>query len=95
MGDDGDAREIGEGEGVGGAEIEGLTGLEVLRLLESTSGGVLYDDRDLYVGIIARDREPHRVLRPLGRRDSQPYSDMVAVVVDQNVRVAVVLVRGR
>jgi len=49
---------------------------------EATEVRVLYDDRYLYVGVTARDREPERMLRPLGRRDSQPYSDMVAVVVD-------------
>jgi len=49
---------------------------------EQTEVRVVYDDRNLYIGMIARDRDPKRILRPLGRRDSAPYSDMMAVVID-------------
>jgi hypothetical protein len=49
---------------------------------EATEVRVLYDDHHLYVGVIARDREPHRIQRPLGRRDSAPYSDAIAFAVD-------------
>jgi uncharacterized protein DUF5916 len=43
---------------------------------------VLYDDANLYVGIICHDSEPARILRPMGRRDAAPYSDNVVVLVD-------------
>ena len=49
---------------------------------ERTEVRVLYDDRALYVGVIARDSRPSEVSRPLGRRDRAPASDAVAVFVD-------------
>lgn len=49
---------------------------------ERTVVRVLYDDRNLYVGIICFDREPEQVMRPLGRRDTIPYSDTVTVIID-------------
>ncbi|MFT3913576.1 MAG: DUF5916 domain-containing protein [Anaeromyxobacteraceae bacterium] len=49
---------------------------------QDTEVRVLYDDRDLWVAVVAHDREPDQIQRPLGRRDTAPYSDMVAVVVD-------------
>jgi hypothetical protein len=49
---------------------------------ESTEVRVLYDDQHLYVGVIARDRQPERIQRPLGRRDSSPYSDAIAFAID-------------
>ena len=47
---------------------------------ERTEVRVLYDDRALYVGIVAHDRSPDEVKRPLGRRDSAPPGDAVTVV---------------
>jgi len=49
---------------------------------EVTVVRVLHDDRYLYVGVLCRDRHPELILRPLGRRDSIPYSDTVTVVID-------------
>ncbi len=49
---------------------------------ERTEVRVLYDDRALYVGIVAHDRSPGEVARPLGRRDSAPPGDAVTVVID-------------
>ena len=49
---------------------------------EQTELRVVYDDRHLYVSVVARDREPARMKRPLGRRDAHPYSDSVMVVID-------------
>src|SRR5919106_464716 len=49
---------------------------------EWTDLRVLYDDRFLYVGIRALDRQPERIVRSLGRRDDPPASDLVTVVVD-------------
>jgi hypothetical protein len=43
---------------------------------------VLHDDRFLYVGVLCLDSEPDRIGRAIGRRDSIPYSDYVAVHVD-------------
>jgi hypothetical protein len=49
---------------------------------QATEVRVLYDDRNLYVGILCRDTEPGKIQRPLGRRDNAPYSDQVAVYID-------------
>ncbi len=49
---------------------------------ERTEVRVLYDDRALYVGVVARDSRPGEVSRPLGRRDRAPPSDAIAVFVD-------------
>jgi hypothetical protein len=49
---------------------------------ERTEVRVLYDDRALYVGIVAHDRTPGQVARPLGRRDSAPPGDAVTVFID-------------
>ena len=49
---------------------------------ERTEVRVLYDDRALYVGIVAHDGHPGEVARPLGRRDSAPPGDAVTVVID-------------
>ncbi|HEX9049307.1 MAG TPA: DUF5916 domain-containing protein [Anaeromyxobacter sp.] len=49
---------------------------------ERTEVRVLYDDRALYVGIVAHDRSPGEVARPLGRRDSAPPGDAVTVFID-------------
>ncbi|HET8538624.1 MAG TPA: DUF5916 domain-containing protein [Anaeromyxobacter sp.] len=49
---------------------------------ERTEVRVLYDDRALYVGILAHDGRSGEVNRTLGRRDSQPPSDAVTVVID-------------
>lgn len=49
---------------------------------ERTEVRVLYDDRTLYVGVVAHDRRPGEIRRPLGRRDGAPYSDAISVVVD-------------
>jgi hypothetical protein len=49
---------------------------------EPTEVRVLYDDHSLYVGVLCRDRSPELVQRPLGRRDSAPYSDAITVAID-------------
>jgi len=49
---------------------------------QRTEVRVLYDDRYLYIGIIAYDLDPALILRRLGRRDSTPTSDLVEVSID-------------
>lgn len=49
---------------------------------EATTVRVLHDDRTLYVGVSCRDRQPHGIRRPLGRRDAALYGDAVTVVID-------------
>jgi hypothetical protein len=49
---------------------------------QATEVRVLYDDRNLYVGVLCRDSEPDKIERPLGRRDSTPFSDKVAIYLD-------------
>jgi hypothetical protein len=51
---------------------------------ERTVVRVLYDDKALYVGVRCADHQVAQLARPLGRRDSAPYSDSVAVVLDSN-----------
>ena len=45
---------------------------------------MLYDDRAVYVGIRCFDANPAALAHPLGRRDSPPFSDSVAVIIDSN-----------
>ncbi|RKG75476.1 carbohydrate binding family 9 domain-containing protein [Corallococcus terminator] len=49
---------------------------------ERTEVRILHDERNLYVGITAFDRQPALIRRSLGRRDAIPPSDMVTVMVD-------------
>jgi hypothetical protein len=49
---------------------------------ERTEVRILYDDRNLYVGVACRDRQPEAVNRTLGRRDNAPFSDQVMVFID-------------
>ncbi|QSQ11784.1 DUF5916 domain-containing protein [Myxococcus landrumensis] len=49
---------------------------------EKTELRILYDEDMLYVGVVARDSEPSRIDRRLGRRDSAPFSDTLHVLVD-------------
>ncbi|MBI5482607.1 MAG: carbohydrate binding family 9 domain-containing protein [Deltaproteobacteria bacterium] len=49
---------------------------------EETEVRVVYDDRALYVGVFCRDRQPATIRPRLGRRDSIPQSDWVAVAID-------------
>ncbi|NTX37475.1 carbohydrate binding family 9 domain-containing protein [Myxococcus sp. CA033] len=49
---------------------------------EKTELRILYDGDMLYVGVVARDSEPSRIDRRLGRRDSAPYSDTIHVLID-------------
>ncbi|HSP80118.1 MAG TPA: DUF5916 domain-containing protein, partial [Myxococcaceae bacterium] len=49
---------------------------------ERTELRVLYDDRNLYIGVLSHDSEPERINRNLGRRDSDLYSDVVRVLLD-------------
>ncbi len=51
---------------------------------ERTEVRVLYDDDDLYVGIICYDSQPERILRQLGRRDHIPASDTVGIAIDSS-----------
>ncbi|WP_164009436.1 DUF5916 domain-containing protein [Pyxidicoccus trucidator] len=49
---------------------------------EATEARILFDDDFLYVGIRCQDSQPALVNRQLGRRDSQPVSDYVAINID-------------
>lgn len=51
---------------------------------ERTEVRVVYDDRALYVGIRCADSNAAALVHPLGRRDSAPYSDLVALIIDSN-----------
>src|SRR3989442_8379750 len=49
---------------------------------EATEVRVLYDADAIYVGARLFDREPRRIVRPLGPRDPQPPSDDFRVLLD-------------
>jgi hypothetical protein len=49
---------------------------------ESTEVRILYDDDALYIGARLFDREPSRIARHLGRRDSFTQSDDFRVLID-------------
>lgn len=49
---------------------------------EKTEVRLLYDDRNLYVGITSLDSQPGAINRGLGRRDAIPASDVVRVMID-------------
>ncbi|MFL5350192.1 MAG: DUF5916 domain-containing protein [Hyalangium sp.] len=50
---------------------------------ERTELRFLYDDQNLYVGVICHDSQPELIARPLGRRDKPPpNSDFVLVGID-------------
>ena len=49
---------------------------------ERTELRVLYDERNLYIGIICHDSQPEHIVRKLGRRDNPPASDDVQVFID-------------
>ncbi|QRO01825.1 carbohydrate binding family 9 domain-containing protein [Archangium violaceum] len=49
---------------------------------EKTEVRLVYDDRNLYVGITAHDSQPGSIHRGIGRRDAIPASDVVRVMVD-------------
>ncbi|WP_242342788.1 carbohydrate binding family 9 domain-containing protein [Anaeromyxobacter terrae] len=49
---------------------------------ERTEVRFLYDDDQLYVGIVCHDSQPQRISRAMGRRDHIPPSDSVAVAID-------------
>jgi hypothetical protein len=51
---------------------------------ERTEVRVLHDDRMLYVGVRCWDSHPDEIVRPLGRRDRPPVSDLITVLVDAN-----------
>src|SRR5260370_40983607 len=51
---------------------------------ERTEVRVLYDDDNLYVGIVCYDSQPERILRQLGRRDQIPASDTVGIAIDSS-----------
>ena len=55
---------------------------EGARPSERTEVRVLYDDDNLYVGIICYDSQPGQILRQLGRRDHIPASDTVGFAID-------------
>ncbi len=57
---------------------------EGARPSERTEVRVLYDDDNLYVGIICYDSRPEQILRQLGRRDQIPPSDSVGFSLDSN-----------
>lgn len=43
---------------------------------------VLYDNEFLYVGVLAHDPDPSKIVAQLSRRDTQPTADWVQVAVD-------------
>jgi len=47
-----------------------------------TTVQVLYDDRALYLGIVADDPHPDEIMARLARRDSTPLSDAFSIVLD-------------
>src|ERR1041384_1486619 len=49
---------------------------------ESTAVRILYDDDALYIGVRLFDREPAKIARHLGRRDSFTQSDDFRVLID-------------
>ncbi len=49
---------------------------------ERTEVRVLYDEANLYVGVLCEDRRPEQRVLSLGRRDSPPPSDNVQIIVD-------------
>lgn len=55
---------------------------EGARPSERTEVRVLYDDDNLYVGIICYDSHPEQILRQLGRRDRIPASDTIGFAID-------------
>jgi hypothetical protein len=54
---------------------------EGARPSEQTEVRVLYDDETLYVGVRCFDAAAAEIMRPLGRRDSPPQSDLVEVYI--------------
>lgn len=49
---------------------------------QETEFAVMYDDEALYIGVWARDSEPHLIKRLLTRRDQESSSDSVTVAFD-------------
>ena len=49
---------------------------------QHTDARVAYDENALYVGVRARDSEPHRIVGLLTRRDQRSPSDWIRVIVD-------------
>ncbi|HZN95546.1 MAG TPA: DUF5916 domain-containing protein, partial [Myxococcales bacterium] len=49
---------------------------------ERTELRILYDDQYVYIGIVCHDSQPRLINRQLGRRDSDPASDKVQVLID-------------
>ncbi len=65
--------------------IEDLAQLEpenMAPITERTVVRVLYDDRHVYVGIYAHDRDPERITTGLVRRDDFPPTDQLSVGFD-------------
>ncbi len=48
---------------------------------QKTDFKVLYDDKNLYVGILCHDTDPSKIVKRLGRRDNVD-GDFVAVIID-------------
>lgn len=51
---------------------------------QKTAMRVLYDNENLYVSVYCYDTEPALINRRLGRRDSNPFSDAVQVMIDSS-----------
>ena len=49
---------------------------------ERTELRVLFDDDNLYIGVICFDTHPEAILRRFGRRDHPPASDGVMIAID-------------
>lgn len=49
---------------------------------QKTEVRVMYDDHNLYFGIICYDTEPSEIAYALGRRDSTPIADLLEIAID-------------
>jgi hypothetical protein len=57
---------------------------EGARPSERTQVRVLYDDDNLYVGVLCFDSQPEHLVRQLSRRDRMPPSDIVTLIIDSS-----------
>ncbi len=51
---------------------------------EKSDVRIVYDESMLYIGVKCYDSTPDAIVRPLGRRDTLPSSDLIRVYIDSN-----------
>jgi len=56
--------------------------IEGIKASESTKAYILYDDKNLYIGVQCFDREPSKIAAQLDRRDNISNSDYIAIFFD-------------